>query len=91
VLDATKISNTLNAALNPIRHLLALAAHHILHSNSVRVKYKRVSRKQEVFSVLLSFGCVDEKNQLDVTFEFFISLLLVAQHVSGNHVPIIRS
>jgi len=31
------------------------------------------------------------KNQLDVTFVFFISLLLVAQHVSGNNVPIIRS
>ena len=24
-------------------------------------------------------------------FLFFISLLIVAQHVSGNHVPIIRS
>ena len=34
---------------------------------------------------------VDKKSQLDVTFVFFISLLLVAQHVSGNHVPIIRS
>jgi len=34
---------------------------------------------------------VDKKNQLDVTFVFFISLLLVAQHVSGNHVPIIRN
>ena len=34
---------------------------------------------------------VDKKNQLDVTFVFFISLLLVAQHVSGNHVPINRS
>ena len=34
---------------------------------------------------------MDKKNQLDVTFVFFISLLLVAQHVSGNHVPIIRS
>ena len=33
---------------------------------------------------------VDKKNQLDVTFVFFISLLIVAQHVSGNHVPIIR-
>ena len=32
-----------------------------------------------------------KKNQLNVTFVFFISLLLVAQHVSGNHVPIIRS
>ena len=34
---------------------------------------------------------VDKKNQLDVTFVFFISLLIAAQHVSGNHVPIIRS
>ena len=34
---------------------------------------------------------VDKKNQLDVTFVFFISLLIVAQHVSGNHVHIIRS
>ena len=34
---------------------------------------------------------VDKKNQLDVTFVFFISLLIVAQHVSGNHVPIIRN
>ena len=34
---------------------------------------------------------VDKKNQLGVTFLFFISLLIVAQHVSGNHVPIIRS
>jgi len=24
-------------------------------------------------------------------FVFFISLVIVAQHVSGNHVPIIRS
>ena len=34
---------------------------------------------------------LDKKNQLDVTFVFFIYLLIVAQHVSGNHVPIIRS
>ena len=34
---------------------------------------------------------VDKKNQLGVTCVFFISLLLVAQHVSGNRVPIIRS
>jgi len=32
------------------------------------------------------------RNQLDVTFVLsFISLLQVAQHVSGNHVPIFRS
>ena len=34
---------------------------------------------------------VDKINQLDVNFVFFISLLIVAQHVSDNHVPIIRS
>ena len=34
---------------------------------------------------------VDKKNQLMSLFVFFISLLIVAQHVSGNHVPIIRS
>ena len=30
---------------------------------------------------------MDKKNQLDVNFVFFISLLIFAQHVSGNHVP----
>ena len=34
---------------------------------------------------------VDKRSQLDVTFVVFISLLLVAQHVSCNHVPVIRS
>ena len=38
-----------------------------------------------------SLFSVDKKTQLDVTFVFFISLLIVAQHVSGNDVPIIRS
>ena len=38
-----------------------------------------------------SMASVDKKNQLDVTFVFFISLLIVAQHVSGNHVPIIKT
>ena len=31
------------------------------------------------------------KTNLMTLFVFFISLLIVAQHVSGNHVPIIRS
>ena len=33
---------------------------------------------------------IRETNQMSL-FVFFISLLIVAQHVSGNHVPIIRS
>ena len=44
-----------------------------------------------LFCTELTEYSVDTKNQLDVTFVFFISLLLVAQHVSDNHVPIIRS
>jgi hypothetical protein len=44
-----------------------------------------VEKCSNVFSVWI------KKNQLDVTLVFFISLLLVAEHVSGNHVPIIRS
>ena len=41
--------------------------------------------------VKLCYLSVDKKNQLDVIFLFFISLIIVAQHVSGNHVPVIRS
>jgi len=32
------VLNTLNAELNPICHLLALLAHHILHVSRIRVK-----------------------------------------------------
>ena len=42
-----------------------------------------------MFHEHIQYG-VDKKNQLDVTF-VFISLLLVAQHVSGNRVSIIKS
>jgi len=59
---------------------------------------KELLLKQKIQGKLLPFTQpvnitedVDKKNQLDVTFLFFISLLLVALHVSGNHVPIIRS
>jgi hypothetical protein len=45
-----------------------------------------------VIAVELPMSSVDKKNQLDVTFfVFFISLLIVPQHVSGNRVPFIRS
>jgi len=37
--EATCI-NPLNADLNPIRHLLALLAHHILHVSRIRVNSK---------------------------------------------------
>ena len=41
--------------------------------------------KQNLHSVWIR-----KTNQMSL-FVFFISLLIVAQHVSGNHVPIIRS
>ena len=53
-------------------------------SAAALLQFRRLSQIRYTFSV-------DKKNQLDVTFVFFISLLIVAQHVSGNHVPIIRS
>ena len=37
-----------------------------------------------------SFWWIRKTNQMSL-FVYFISLLIVAQHVSGNHVPIIRS
>ena len=43
------------------------------------------------FEMRLKNTSVDKKNQLDVTFRILFSLLIVAQNVSGNHVPIIRS
>ena len=42
-----------------------------------------------IYSVNSIHFSVDKKNQLDVTF-YILSLLIVAQHVSDNHVPIIR-
>ena len=51
------------------------------------VKFK-VSFVVNMKIVLLS---VDKKTNKMSLFVLFISLLIVAQHVSGNHVPIIRS
>ena len=54
----------------------------------------KARRRRKIHAILtetLACFSVDKKNQLDVTFVFFISLLIVAQHVSGNHVSIIRS
>jgi hypothetical protein len=35
--------------------------------------------------------CVEIKCQLDATDEFLLQILLLAQHVSGTFMPIIRS
>jgi len=45
---------------------------------------------QRVQSKILRMVLIRKTNYMSV-FVFFISLLIVAQHVSGNHVPIIRS
>jgi membrane protein YdbS with pleckstrin-like domain len=45
---------------------------------------------ENLISSNTSISSVDKKNPLDVTFCIFVSLLLVVQHVSGNHVPITR-
>jgi len=56
-----------------------------------RRKCQRPSSKWFVQS-RLKYSSVVKKNQIDVTFfVLFIYLLIVAQHISGNHVPIVRS
>ena len=42
------ILNRLNAELNPICHLLALLAHHILHISGIRVKELYETLKEAV-------------------------------------------
>ena len=59
-------------------------------SNYITEQTQNLPKASCLSGKLNSFS-VDKKNQLDVTFVLFISLLIVAQHVSGNHVPIIRS
>ena len=51
----------------------------------------RISLSERTVIADWHYCSVDKKKQLDVTFLFIISLLVVFQHVSGNHVPIIRS
>jgi len=71
---------------------------HCLHTVFVLCKITPILIRREhrmssqwPFTVLTEILGVDKKNQLDVTFLCFISLLIAAQHVSGNHVPIVRS
>ena len=59
--------------------------------NTVASMMLKIRRFAMVYLADIYTDSVDKKNQLDVTYCIFISLLIVAQHVSGNHVPIIRS
>jgi len=60
-----------------------------LDTNVQRLWMKKKEYNKFLYPLNIKYS-VDKKNQLDVTFVFFISLLIVAEHVSGNHVPIIR-
>ena len=51
---------------------------------------KHVIRSDVWLTVHRNSAWISKTNQMSL-FVFFISLLIVAQHVSGNHVPIIRS
>ena len=50
------------------------------------------SRHQYILIILQKHTeCLDKENELHVSSCICISLLIAAQHVSGNHVPFIRS
>ena len=54
-------------------------------------KIRQIRRVSDVWlTVRRNSVWIRKTNQMSL-FVFFISLLIVAQHVSGNHVPIIRS
>jgi hypothetical protein len=53
------------------------------------INQRRTQQNTAKYKSNIQFS-VDKKNQQMSLFVFFISLLIVAQHVSGNHVPIIR-
>jgi hypothetical protein len=54
-----------------------------------------ILHRHETVNLMCGWPCIviqcGYENQLVVTCVFFISFLLVAQNISGNHVPIIRS
>ena len=58
----------------------------IIYLKNFFQQYANKMTPQNSCKVKLHYNSVDKKTQLDVTFVFFISLLIVAQHVSGNHV-----
>ena len=57
---------------------------------AVHILFISFARQHAFLTAHVLCMSVDKKNQLDVAFVFFISLLQVAQQVSDNHVPIIR-
>ena len=71
-----------------------------LHIITIHIPNSYINQKdvQEIKAVkhgantitILSLVWIRKTNYMSL-FVFFISLLIVAQHVSGNHVPIIRS
>ena len=81
---------TIPQAVHKIPHILWNPKGHYHVHNSPQLVPILSQMKPVHASPTIRFNSVDKKNQLDVTF-CILSLLLVAQHVSGNHVSIIRS
>jgi len=86
-----------NTATNPYRVPVSAymqannrPTHYLELWKTVQTEASTRTAHNEKLKPLPSFS-VDKKNLLDVTFCILYSLLIVAQHVAGNHVPIIRS
>jgi hypothetical protein len=56
-----KFINPLNAELNPICHLLALLAHHILHVSRIRVNILVTTRRVTTLFMYIQVLCTDMK------------------------------
>jgi len=69
----------------------AVALRKVLRTRLVIALCINVWKESDVWlTVHRNSVCIRKTNYMSL-FVFFISLLIVAQHVSGNHVPIIRS
>ena len=66
-----------------LKNCVGVGGLHILHTY--------VEDKSDVWLTVHRNSVWIRKTNCMPLFVFFISLLIVAQHVSGNHVPIIRS
>ena len=68
-----------------------LSANYNLQYTNTNEKRSNIPRKSDVWLTVHRNSVWIRKTNYMSLFVFFISLPIVAQHVSGNHVPIIRS
>ena len=72
-------------------HTYLYTEYPVLQTESVTILYETIVRIHDVwFTVHRNSVWIRKTNYMSL-FVFLLSLLIVAQHVSGNHVPIIRS